>query len=205
LNNLKLKIKIEAIDKMREINFRIPIPVTFNCWKHHAGFIKKQIKLYSGEKISVNELKKTLLVIGEAQMDLYAGKFSPQKICNELVSKLKSTGVFGFKEYKKWIFEQGKEYKLIEISDSSVWTLRLGNQEEKYVHIHPGRYSPFTIRVKALTLKTAIAVLVINNGKNFLLMDTEKINEVRMEILNLPPIKKVTSNSAVLRVINILS
>ena len=190
---------------MREINCSIPIPLTFNCWKHHAGFIKKQIELYSGEKISVNELQKILLVIGESQMDLYEGKFSPQKICNELVSKLKSTGVLGFEEYKKWLFEQGKEYKLIEISDSSVWTLRLGNKEERYVHIHPGRYSPFTKRVKALTLKTAIAVLVTNNDKNFLLMDTEKINEVRMEILNLPPLKKVTSNSAVLRVINILS
>lgn len=189
---------------MKEINCSIPLPLTFNCWKHHTGLIKKQIEFYRGEKISVNELQKSLLVIGESQMDLYVGKLSPQSICDELVSQLKSTGVLAFEEYKKWLFEKGKEYRLTEISDSSVWTLRLGNQEERYVHIHPGRYSPVTIRVKALTLKTAIAVLIINYEKTFTLIDTQQINEVRMKILNLPPIKKVTSNSAVIRVIDIL-
>lgn len=192
-------------DKMTEINCTIQLPLTFNCWKHHADYIKKQIEFYRGEKISVNELQKSLLVIGESQMDLYVGKLSPQRICDELVGKLKSTGMLAFEEYKKWLIEKGKEYKLTEISDSSVWALRLGKQEERYVHIHPGRYSPVTVRVKALTLKTAIAVLIMNYEKNFQLMDTQQINEVRKKILNLPPVKKFSSNSAVLRVINILS
>jgi len=188
-----------------EINCSIQIPLTYNCWKHHAGFIKNQIEFYRDEKISVEELQKTLLLIGESQMDLYVGELSPQKICNEIVSKLKSTGVFAFEAYKKWLFEKGDEYKLIEISDKSVWALRLGKQKERYIHIHPGRYSPVTLRVKALTLKTAIAMLIINYKKNFPLMDTLKINEVRKKILSSPPIKKVSSNSAVVRVINILS
>jgi hypothetical protein len=190
---------------MMEINCSIQLPLTFNCWKHHADFIKKQIEFYRGERISVNELKKSLLVIGESQMDLYVGKLSPQIICDEIISKLKSTGVLAFEKYKKWLFEEGKEYRLTEISDSSVWTLRLGNQEKRYAHIHPGRYSPFTLRVKALTLKTAIAVLIVNYEKNFPLMDTQQINEVRKKILSIPPVKKVSSKSAVVRVINILS
>ncbi len=190
---------------MMEINCSIQLPLAFNCWKHHAGFIKKQIEFYRDEKISVEELQKTLLVIGESLMDLYVGELSAQKICGEIVSKLKSTGVLAFKAYKKWLFEKGNEYKLVEISDNSVWALRLGKQEERYVHIHPGRYSPVTIRVKALTLKTAIAVLIINYEKNIPLIDTLKINEVRKEILNSPPFKKVSSNSAVIRIINILS
>ena len=190
---------------MKEINCSIQLPLTFNCWKHHAGFIKKQIKFYRNEKISVEELQKTLLVIGESQMDLYFGKLSPQEICDELVSKLKSTGVLAIEDYNNWIFEKGKEYKLTEISDSSVWALRLGNQEERYVHIHPGRYSPVTLRVKALTLKTAIAVLIINYEKNFQLIDTLQINEVRKKILNSPPVKKVSFNSAVVKVINYLN
>jgi hypothetical protein len=189
---------------MTEINCSVQMPLTFNCWKHHAGFIKKQIEFYRGEKIAVEELQQALLVIGESQMDLYVGKLSPHKICNEIIFKLKSKGVLVFENYKKWLFEKRSEYKLIEISDSSVWTLRLGNQE-RYVHIHPGRYSPFTLRVKALTLKTAIAVLIIKHEKSFPLMDTLQINEVRKEILNSPPVKKITSNSAVVRVINILS
>ena len=190
---------------MKEINCSIKLPLTLNCWKHHAGFIKKQIEIYRNDKISVEELQKMLLVIGESQIDLYVGELSPQKICDEIVSKLKSTGVLAFREYKKWLFEKGNEYKLVEISDNSVWTLTLGKQEERYVHIHPARYSPVTLRVKALTLKAAIAVLIINYGKTFPLMDTLQINEVRKKILNSPPVKKVTSNSAVVRVINILS
>ena len=190
---------------MKEINCDIQLPLTFNCWKHHAGFIKKQIKIYRNEKISIEELQKSLLVIGESQMDLYVGKLSPQKICDELVSKLKLTGVLAFEDYKQWLFEKGNEYKLIQISDSSVWTLRLGNQEERYVHIHPGRYSPVTLRVKALTLKTTIAVLIINYKKNFQLIDTLQINEVRKKILNSPPVKKITSNSAVVKVMNYLN
>ena len=141
---------------MKEINCSIQLPLTFNCWKHHAGFIKKQIKFYRNEKISGEELQKTLLVIGGSQMDLYVGKLSPQEICDEIISKLRSTEVLAFEDFKQWLFEKGNKYKLIKISDHSVWTLRLGNQEERYVHIHPGRYSPLTLRVKALTLKTAI-------------------------------------------------
>jgi len=187
------------------MNCSIQLPLTFNCWKHHAGFIKNQIEFYGGKKISVEELQKTLLVIGESQMDLYVGELSPQNICDEIVSKLKSTGVLAFEAYKKWLFDSGNEYKLIKISDKSVWTMRLGKQEKRYVHVHPGRYSPVTVRVKALTLKTAIAVLIINYKIYIPLIDTLKINEVRNEILNSPPVKKVSSNSAVIRVINILS
>ena len=192
-------------NKMTETNCSIKLALTFNCWKHHAGFIKKQIEFYRSKKISVEELQKTLLVIGESQMDLYVGELYPQKICDEIGSKLKSTGKLAFEAYKKWLFEKGNAYKLIEISDNSVWALRLGKQKERYIHIHPGRYSPVTLRVKALTLKTAIAVLIINYKNNIPLIDTLKINEVRNEILNSPPVKKVSSNSAVVRVINILS
>jgi len=190
---------------MTGTNCRIQLPLTLNCWKHHAGFIKKQIEFYRDETVSVEELQKTLLVIGESLMDLYVGELSPQKICDEIVSKLKSTGVLTFEAYNKWLFEKGNEYKLVEISDNSVWALRLGKKEERYVHIHPGRYSTLTIRVKALTLKTAITVLIINYEKNIPLIDTLRINEVRKKILNSPPVKKVSSNSAVIRVINILS
>jgi hypothetical protein len=190
---------------MTEINCSVPLPLKFNCWKHHSDFIKKQIEHYGNKNISAEELKKTLLVIGESQMDLYVGKLSPQEICDELLSRVKLAGVLAFKEYKKWLFETGNQYKLMKISDRSVWTLRLGSEEERYIHIHPARYSPDTLRVKALTLKTAIAVLIISYKNNARLVDTLQINAIRKSVLNAPPVKKVSSNSAVLRVINILS
>ncbi len=189
---------------MTERDCNIQPPVAFNCWKHHAGFIKNQIKSFCAAKIPEEKLRKILLVIGESQMDIYLGKLSPQKICDKIVSKLKSAGVLAFEDYKKWLYEEGKEYKLMKISDNSLWTLRLGNKRKRYVHIHPGRYSPQTIRIKALTLKTAIAAL-IKYDTNVQLIDTASINEVRIKILDSPPVKKVSSNSAVTKAINLLS
>lgn len=189
---------------MTERDCSIQPPVAFNRWKHHVGFIKNQIKSFCAVKISEEKLRNILLVIGESQMDIYLGKLSPQKICDEVVSKLKSAGVLAFEDYKKWLYEEGKEYKLIKISDDSIWTLRLGKQEKRYVHIHPGRYSPKTIRIKALTLKTAIAALIKYNT-NIQLINTARINEVRIKILDSPPVKKVSSNSAVTKAINLLS
>jgi hypothetical protein len=189
---------------MMEGNCNLDLPITFNCWKHHAGFIKDQIKSLHHAKISEEHLRKILLVIGESQMDIYLGKLSPQEISDNIVIKLKKMNAYKFKDYKNWICEEGKEYKLVKISDNSVWTLRLGNKKERYIHIHPGRYSPKTIRVKALTLKTAIAAL-IKYGNDIHLINTACINDVRIKILNSPPVKKVSADSAVLRVINILS
>ncbi len=141
-----------------EENISVSSPVNFNCWKHHAGFIKQQIKLHSRTRDQI-QLKKHLLVIGESQMDLYFGKLSPSEISREIISYLKKEKSFSFDRYIGWLKTETKDYKLIRLSDKSIWTLRLGENQERYVHIHPGRYSPNTIRVKATTLKTAILIL----------------------------------------------
>jgi hypothetical protein len=188
---------------MIESDCKIQLPVAFNCWKHHAGFIKDQIKSLRYEKLSEENLRKILLVIGESQMDIYLGKLSPQEISDNIIIKLKTMNAYEFNNYKNWLCKEGKDYKLIKISDNSVWTLRSGNKKERYIHIHPGRYLPKTIRVKALTLKTAISVL-IKYGSDVQLIDTSRVNKVRVKTLNSPPVKKVSADSAVVRVINIL-
>ena len=98
-------------------------------------------------------------------MDLYLGSLNPRQISNEIINKIKNFGLYTYIKYRKWLSEEGKQYKQIDLSDTSVWMLRFGNEKDRYIHIHPGRYSPNTMRVKAKTLKTAIAVNVLAEGK----------------------------------------
>ena len=187
-----------------ELNCTVSVPVTLNCWKHHAGFIRKQIKYAGIKKITEAELKRILLVICESQMDLYLGKLTPDEIVNDVIHKLKTLNIFHIGDYKKWLSEEEKEYRLLEISDKSVWTLRWGMQKERYVHIHPGRYSPLTIRVKALTLKTTIVAITLANINNNSQIDLNFINNIRKTLLNTAPLKSLSSSAGLGRLMDIL-
>jgi len=89
--------------------------------------------------------------------------------------------------------------------DKSVWTLRLGENTERHIHLHPGRHSPQTIRVKAATLKTAILCLCLVNAGQTETIETVTINEIRKKYLNEPPIKSFISASGLGRMISLLS
>ena len=188
-----------------DINCKIPRPVTLNCWKHHAGFIKDQTNLLQKNIISKAELHRLLLTIGESQMDLYMGKLNPKQIANEIINNVKILGTKNYTNYSKWLLDNGKGYKQMVISDSSVWTLRLGNEKKRYMHIHPGRYSPLTIRVKAVTLKTNIVIMVLAEGSEGNLPELKSINEVRTLFLKLPPLKALSLSSGIGKFLNIFN
>jgi hypothetical protein len=186
-----------------EENISVPSPINFNCWKHHSGFIKQQIKLYSRTRDQL-QLKKHLLIIGESQMDLYFGEYTPSKISREIISYLKKEKSFSFDKYIDLISKDGKNYKIVQLSDKSSWTLRLGENQERYVHIHPARYSPLTIRVKATTLKTAILVLWYKQLGEIKLIETEAVNFIRKKYLYEPPLKSLSKASGLIRLIDLL-
>jgi hypothetical protein len=188
-----------------DINCDIPLPVNLNCWKHHAGFVKDQITSTSNEKFSDSELRKILLIIGESQMDIYIGEYTPVQIVNEVTKLLSEEGKFNFAEYKMWLNEDGEDYKLLTISDKSIWTFRLGNERERYIHTHPGRYSPSTIRVKSSTLKTFILSEIFSLDKKEQDDELSLINRIRKEYLELPPLKSVLSASGFLRLKNVFN
>ena len=101
----------------------------------------------------------------------------------------------------RWVRGSNEEYRTETFPDGSVWVFRTGFEKGKYVHIHPGRNVPLTTRVKANVLKTAIAVnaLAIIHGGNPL--DPVNINHVRREFLRLEPIRFVTLNHELGRMI----
>jgi hypothetical protein len=187
-----------------EKNCSVPLQVNFNCWKHHARFIKGQIESITETK-HLNELKKHLLQIGESQMDLYYGSYSPAEVSEQILGAIDIKKIFSLEQYKHWLIIGGKDYQLLKLKDKSIWTLRMGENPNRYIHIHPGRYSPHTIRAKATTLKTAIMILCYNQLGEIKSIKTEAVNFIRKKYLNEPPIKSFSNASGLGRIINLLS
>jgi len=185
-------------------NCKVPPPVNFNCWKHHAGFIAQQIKIVKRIETLV-ELKFQLLKIGESQMDLYFGKHSPAEVSEQIIQILNRRKMTSSGQYQSWLTKEEKNHQLVKLKDKSAWILRLGEEPNRYVHIHPGRYSQHTIRVKATTLKTAIMILCYKQIGETKSIKTDDVNFIRKKYLNEPPIKSFPSASGLRRMINHLS
>ena len=186
--------------------FEVPSPVLFNCWKHHKGFIRQKIREVSdGGEIALLQLPSELLVLGSSQLDVYTGDLFPHEIGVFIKNALLECNINCKSEFEGWLNGDKTEYKLFMLSDGSVWTIRLGEQEGKFIHIHPGRYSVNSIRMKALTLKTAILSIVY--GKIFCKspIDLQVINIVRKELLSECPVKSVSKVSSLSKTIELLS
>jgi hypothetical protein len=134
-----------------------------------------------------------LLLIGESQMDLYTGELTPGMIALQIIKLLQENGNYKKDQYLNYIGVQSTDYQTLQISDTSVWVLRLGEQEERYIHMHPGRYSPQTIRVKANTLKTAIALSIWIKVYDHRELTLALLNLVRKEILAASPVKSLST------------
>ena len=72
--------------------------------------------------------------------------------------------------------------------DGSRWVLRAATTRLRHVHLHPARWSPSSIRVKATVLKTAYAVLAYTRTHGGDPLDRATINGVRSAHLGLPPL-----------------
>jgi hypothetical protein len=183
-----------------EENCPVPLPINLNCWKHHAGFIKNQILSVTSVE-ETEKLNSSLRKIGESRMDLYMGKFLAEEISYQIIKTSKREKIFSYEQYKKWLYKDGEEYQLVTLKDKSIWTLRLSENEQRYVHIHPGRYSPHTIRVKATTLKTAIMILCFEQTGQIESINTESVNQIRKKYLNETPLKSLSKATGLKRLI----
>ncbi len=172
--------------------------IEFNKLKHRllsiVEFIQKS-DLASSQTIA--EINK----IGHSETDVYIGKLSVSEIFREVVETLRKYDALQFERYKEWLFSEGKDYKEISLSDSSKWTLRLGENPNKFIHIHPSREQKLVLRLNASTLKTAILFLTANHDKDNNLVE---INKLRTEYLNLPPIKSLAIAKKLESTINFL-
>ena len=184
-------------------DFDVEAPILLNCWKHHKEFIQYRIRRVVMEREDAFQiLPSQLVTIGNSLLDLYTGLLNPYDISIHIKSELKKRSIVRKQSYEKWIKDSKNNYQTIYLPDSSFWTLRLG-QKERYIHIHPGRYSPHTARVRALTLKTAITVLAWSNIHKSSPFDINILNHVREETLNASPVKTVSKKYGLGKVISL--
>ena len=184
----------------------IPEPFLFNPLKHHAGYISDFIKkIVAGPQMKADILQAELNIIGKSQTDLYTGKTGISKITDEIWKFLEHNRIIKESDYLSWLGQDKPAYRTLTIKDGSQWVLLPGKNSGRWIHIHPARYSPFTIRVRSETLKTAIALIYHCYKHGTGLYNLNVINHVRMSLLNLSPMKDISPHKGTGKIIRILS
>lgn len=173
----------------------IPFPITFNPQKHHLGFLKKQLQLWKSREWTA--VYPDLLSIGNNLLDFYFGKLSVEKIGKECIDFLQKNKLTEKDNFFAWL--GSLEYRKIELSDHSLWVVKKGIDPLRFVHIHPAKQSPHTLRVRATTLKTVLALQIhaVSIQKE-MKRNLEVVNEIRMKYLQLSPVKSLQQNKGIL-------
>jgi hypothetical protein len=180
----------------------IPHPLLFNPLKHHLGFIRtfidensNNIKSATGNTI-IRELKQ----LGGSVMDIYSGQLTHNEICDELLCYLKTKNLLEKEKLSSWAGGDPNDFKTIYLSDGSQWVLKYSDNEQRFVHSFPARFSPHSFRIKANTLKSAILYQIFI-GKDFI--TEEDLNTARA-MGGLSPVKDVFDAEAITEMIEIL-
>ena len=181
------------------VNPILPKPIAFNCWKHHLKFIKDSLEKNSSYNISHLNIHEIIQHIGDTNVDFYYGVLEPIDISNQIIVQLEANIKVEYSSFAEWVNSEGVDYKDLTLSDGSNWTIRLGQITDRFVHIHPSRYSKKTFRVKSSTLKTVIAYFY-TYGIFDDQISVEKVNRVRNKIAKLPSFRPTSSLTAVCRI-----
>jgi len=183
----------------------LPFPVLFNGWKHHAGFPRQQITLAAaGADAGLDDLAAQLVVVGTALMDLYTGPLTPGEIADGVVTALAADNRLSLHVYRSWVHAHGGYQVVTFPEDGSRWVLRLGDEAGRYVHVHPGRWSLATLRVRANVLKTAVMVLADAAAHGGDPLEVARINRVRRHHLGLSPLGALAGEQGLRGVIDVL-
>ncbi|OWK44475.1 hypothetical protein FRUB_02407 [Fimbriiglobus ruber] len=137
---------------------------------------------------AIRRLADEMVVIGTRLMDWYHGPLSPDAIGARVLAQLADADRLAVEPFRVWV-DANAGYALVTLTDDgSRWTLRLGPEDGRYIHLHPARYSPGTTRVQANTLKTALLSFAVAKQTERDPADVAVVNEARARYLALPPI-----------------
>ena len=174
----------------------IPVPVTFNAHKHHFRFLIHQIGIW--KNLNWKQVEAELQGIGENLIDFYTGELTVENICAECVHFFKTKNINDKISFANWLYPL--EYRKIELGDSSEWIIKESNDTERYIHIHPAKHSPHTIRVRAATLKTVVVLMIKNTIISMQMNDNlQTVNRIRTEYLHLSPVKSLQNGKGILK------
>ena len=174
----------------------IPVPITFNPQKHHFAFLKKQLQQW--KKMDWQDIQPEFLSMGSNLLDFYYGKLSVEIICRECLAFLQKNQLTEKDIFFNWLGDL--EYRKMELSDHSLWVVKKGVDTLRFVHIHPAKQSPHTLRVRATTLKTVLALQIHNIPiQKEIKKNLEIVNEIRVKYLQLSPVKSLQTDRGILR------
>lgn len=179
--------------------------IVFNCEKHHLRTISEKILEYRIHGVdSLTNLLKSLTLNSDntrtynGVVDVYYGPLTADEIQNEIWNLMTQNKVSDLESYRQYIQSQGQikrrgHYLNHQLSDTSIFTLRLIEDAKSFIHIHPGRYSPNTFRVKANTLKTAIVTAFLALIQQQSPYNLDLVNEARRKLELYPVDEKISS------------
>ena len=167
----------------------VPKPFLLNGLKHHLPVIKQYLPVMKQmpEPDFMSILKKT----GNSVTDFYYGAMDINSICNELKTKLVRLKAYEKEAYYNWIIKQDP-YFCFRISDGSDWLMRKGNHNARYIHIHPGKHSYKTKRLKSRSLRIALSIIYFSKNEQDL-FSLDHLNHIRKDKLDLPPVKALSN------------
>lgn len=168
----------------------IPFPLRFNPFKHHRNYLLAQLESTPPELI-----KSLLHPICHNYMDLYIGKMSPQAITLAVIDKLKETLVLEEGPFTHWVHSRN-DYRHIWLEDQSVWVVRKSELKDRYIHLHPSRTGPLSVRVKGSTFKT-ICQLKATFPDHPSTFSLEQVNLARQQV-GLSPVKRLDQGKGIL-------
>ncbi len=171
----------------------IPVPITFNPYKHHFGFLSHKIAEW--KHLDWSFVKSKISYMGNNLLDLYLGSLPVSAICHESLLFFEQLDITTREQFFNWL--DSHEYEKIVLSDQSVWIVKKGIDPERYIHIHPAKNSVHSIRVRATTLKTVTAAQVLSEAGKTISLD--EINSIRTDFLDLSPVKSIHPEKGILK------
>ncbi|MCW3464319.1 hypothetical protein [Chitinophaga nivalis] len=173
-------------------------PILFNPLKHHLAALQDILLQAAPEAFPTQ-----LLVLGNSQMDMYHGPLSVATIFQEIMTGLHGAGIASQADFEAWLAGKGGYADMI-LSDGATWILRLAANQSAYIHLHPGRYSRHTTRIKATALKTVLAYRMKQQWQQLPVGSLrEQINEIRQQ-LALSPLRSLAESEHLRRVMVIV-
>jgi hypothetical protein len=171
-------------------------PVAFNPYKHHLGFLKQKIKYWRSQPW--DEVEREILCIGTNLIDIYYGSLPVRQIYDEVAEFAGKEGITDALKMAEWLGHE--EYRKTILSDNSQWIVRQGLNPGYFLHIHPAKHSMYTLRIRASTLKTVIALRVFGLQEQEKKLDLEAVNYARKKIARLSPIKRIEQDKGISRI-----
>ncbi len=178
------------------MNHEIPLPITFNPHKHHLGFLMERIHQWKREEWDAVE--EELRTIGSNLLDLYLGSLTVTSVCKACLHFFANQNITNTDQFQDWL--SPAEYKKISLPDTSRWVIKKGTHSRRYIHIHPAKNSVHTLRVRATTLKTVVALKIFekSRGKDAC-ANLHVVNQIRKDYLDLSPVKSLEHGKGIAR------